>query len=398
MRGVRVLVCGALMAGAVSAGPALVNVLSLQEGALAVIVPRSYEGWPAELLLDESPATGWASEVGMTHDNVFVFELVGPSVIERFRFDVASVDVEGAGARRVIVEASVASKVSGFVKVLEATLRAGRDGQEFTVAPVPARWIRLTVVDNHGNEEWTELFSFKAFGTRPEPTPIGDVSGTYATDYGDFHIRQTGTLLRGCYDSHGGLLDGTIEGRLMKLTWTEGQAQGPAVMVFTPEGTSFIGFWWYRGSESGGPAGRWDGRKKSPTVGRCPHWSGSLEAELHEGLKAKGRVRLYGILFELDSDAIRQESHASLDEVVRVLRAEPSWKLLIEGHTDSLGSDSYNKALSLRRAQAVKAYLVSHGIAEERLRVVGLGESSPVADNGTELGPAQNRRVELVKE
>ncbi len=70
-------------------------------------------------------------------------------------------------------------------------------------------------------------------------------------------------------------------------------------------------------------------------------------------------MRVYGILFDLDSAVIRGESKPVLDEVLRLLRGEPDWKLTIEGHTDSTGSDSHNQTLSLQRAEAVKAYLVT---------------------------------------
>lgn len=87
-----------------------------------------------------------------------------------------------------------------------------------------------------------------------------------------------------------------------------------------------------------------------------------------------------------------------LEEVLSVLKGEPEWKLTIEGHTDATGSDTHNQALSQKRAESVAAYLRSGGIDAGRLKTVGIGESNPVADNDTELGRAQNRRVELVRE
>ena len=90
---------------------------------------------------------------------------------------------------------------------------------------------------------------------------------------------------------------------------------------------------------------------------------------------ATGRARLYGILFDTDSAHLRPESLPTLDEVVRLLSGEPSWFLVIEGHTDSTGAHELNASLT----------------------TAGFGQSKPVADNGTELGRAQNRRVELVK-
>jgi len=68
----------------------------------------------------------------------------------------------------------------------------------------------------------------------------------------------------------------------------------------------------------------------------------------------------------------------------------------VEGHTDSVTSDAYNQQLSERRADAVRTWLESHGVAAGRLTTVGYGESKPVADNGTVAGRQQNRRVEIV--
>jgi len=80
-----------------------------------------------------------------------------------------------------------------------------------------------------------------------------------------------------------------------------------------------------------------------------------------------------------------------------LLAAETAWKLTIEGHTDSSGAAAHNQALSEQRAASVKAYLVSQGVDAARLSTAGFGSSHPVADNASELGRAQNRRVELVK-
>jgi outer membrane protein OmpA-like peptidoglycan-associated protein len=80
------------------------------------------------------------------------------------------------------------------------------------------------------------------------------------------------------------------------------------------------------------------------------------------------------------------------------MQSEPSWKLTIEGHTDSTGSSDYNQKLSLQRADAVKAYLVAAGIEAGFLQTKGFGSAKPVADNASELGRAQNRRVELVRQ
>ncbi len=86
---------------------------------------------------------------------------------------------------------------------------------------------------------------------------------------------------------------------------------------------------------------------------------------------------------------------ATLDVAAETLRECPNIRTEVEGHTDSVGTDVYNQALSQRRAESVMSYLISHGISSSRLEAKGLGESNPIADNSTEDGRALNRRVEL---
>ncbi len=377
-----------------------VNLLSIQEGTFPVVAPEHYSGWPTEALLDDSPKSGWACPEGKTAGNVFVFEMIAEAVIERFEFDTAGIDEEGAAAKDVLVEVSATSRTAGFTPVLQATLAAKVNGQKFAAANrTPARWVRLSILSNHGSEGWVELFSFRGFGARPPMAALPSaISGTYDSSYSLFRVRQQGSALAGCYEYNEGLLAGTIEGRVMKLTWREGDNHGPAVMVFAPDGSGFRGYYWHAGNETEAPAGEWEGTKQSATVGTCPHWSGSVGGELEKTLAASGRARLYGILFDLDSATIRAESKTVLDEVVRVLEGQPGWKLAIEGHTDSTGADAHNQTLSQQRAESVRSYLTGKGVAAARLRAVGFGESTPVADNATELGRAQNRRVELVRE
>ncbi len=109
----------------------------------------------------------------------------------------------------------------------------------------------------------------------------------------------------------------------------------------------------------------------------------------------KKRIVLRGVHFDFDRSEIRPDSRPVLDQAVAILSEEREVLVVIEGHTDAMGTDEYNQRLSIRRAEAVYRYLVNRGIAPERLRVEGYGESRPVADNETDSGRAQNRRVEL---
>ncbi len=390
------LLASSLFLAAVSAAQE-VNLLSLGEGAIPVTVPPDSSGWPGVNVLDDAPSSGWASERGRLTNNVFVFELLGTATLTAFEFDTAEVDGDGYGAKDVVVEVSSAAS-AGFQKVLQATLQDRKNAQRFPAsAKVAGRFVRLTIANNHGGADHTELMGFRGFGARPPATSVPDLSGTYDTDYHAFHLRQQGAALTGCYEFQEGLFDGTVEGRVTKLTWTESAGKGPAVFVFAPDGRSFRGYYWSETDKGRAVDGEWSGKRVTDQVGSCPHWAGSVSGELRKDLAATGRARLYGILFDTDSARLRGESLPTLDEVVRLLGAEAAWKLTIEGHTDSTGTPAHNQTLSEQRASSVKAYLVSKGVAAERLSSAGFGQSKPVADNATELGRAQNRRVELVR-
>jgi len=99
--------------------------------------------------------------------------------------------------------------------------------------------------------------------------------------------------------------------------------------------------------------------------------------------------------FDFDKSVLKPEGKAKLDDLVSKVKGINLEVIIAVGHTDSVGSDAYNQKLSVRRAEAVKAYLVSKGIEKNRVYTEGKGEKQPVADNKTAAGRAKNRRVEI---
>ena len=103
--------------------------------------------------------------------------------------------------------------------------------------------------------------------------------------------------------------------------------------------------------------------------------------------------------FDFDKSTVRQADVAELQKAIDFVKKYPGYEISIEGHTDSRGTDKYNQALSERRAAAVKEYLLKHGmidIHKDNIKTMGFGESKPIADNKTEKGRFENRRVEIL--
>jgi OmpA-OmpF porin, OOP family len=122
-------------------------------------------------------------------------------------------------------------------------------------------------------------------------------------------------------------------------------------------------------------------------------------AAFSNDLRTSGHVTIEGIYFDTARSELKPESKQAIDEIAKLLKAEPALKLYVVGHTDNVGGLDANQKLSQARAEAVVQALVqTHGIAAARLRGCGDGPTAPVASNDSEEGRAKNRRVELVKQ
>lgn len=381
------------------------SLVSFSAGALIVKKAEEYDSnWSSFWLLDERADSGWATPKNNVSEQSIVIALPEKTVLKNLFFDTGRIDGAGRGAKDIVVEISEQSESIGFQQIANVSLAEKADNQKFPVSSqIAGRFVRLTVKNNHGSTEYTELFDFRATGEQLTQTPFTNVSGAFATNYGDFHLKQDGTIINGCYNYNDGKLNGGSEGRVIKFTWSEKRGeqinQGPAVMVFTPDGKQMFGLWWNEG-QTNQRGGIWNGSKKSDQAGTCPDDKtvNAAGGQIAQDLEETGRARIYGINFDSNSDKIKPESSSTLDKIATLLKAKPKLQMTIEGHTDSVASSQYNQDLSARRAASVKNYLVTAGIDAARLKTVGFGATKPVADNATEIGRAQNRRVELSKQ
>jgi outer membrane protein OmpA-like peptidoglycan-associated protein len=167
------------------------------------------------------------------------------------------------------------------------------------------------------------------------------------------------------------------------------------------------GTWWVNGLVAKGGSEAWAQAEK----GNGKIWLRIVEkkameqyvvvdaAALGSGLKATGHVAVYGINFDTNKAVVKPESKPALDEIAKLLKQDAALKLKVVGHTDMVGAQDANMALSQARAEAVvQALAGQYGIAAARLKGYGVGPLAPVATNDTDEGRAKNRRVELIKE
>jgi len=147
------------------------------------------------------------------------------------------------------------------------------------------------------------------------------------------------------------------------------------------------------GAAVGGAAGLWIGDymdKQAEEIER--DIEGAKVERIGEGIKI---MFSSGILFDVDKASLKDDSKAELSELAQILNKYEDTDILIEGHTDSTGSEEYNLTLSRQRAQSVSNYLAARNVIPTRFTIMGYGESQPAAPNDTESGRRLNRRVEI---
>jgi OmpA-OmpF porin, OOP family len=385
------------------------NLLAFGAGAMLVSSTSESKaaGEGARYLIDEAPFV-WITAEGQIENQSVVLDLPARTTLKTISFDTSQPTYyDHRAAKDVTVEISDVSAGEGFQTILSATLKEDTDKQNFPVErEIAGRFVRFTAKNNHGSLKAILVKEIRGYGDQESRQVIPNVSGTYQFgDYGELHLKQEGASIIGCYTYNQGIVEGNIDGRTMTLTTTEsGNAKGFAAVNFTDGGQKFVSTLW-----SAGGTKEYDilrtGEKRSDKVGNCNHLptldganADAMKDQLEKNLKAKGRTVVYGINFDFNSDKIREESKPILDKVAAILKASSDWRVLIQGHTDNIGGESFNRTLSEKRAAAVRNYLTNTRIDAARLSSAGLGFSQPVATNDTEAGRAQNRRVELIKQ
>lgn len=253
-------------------------------------------------------------------------------------------------------------------------------------AAVPVRWVKVALSGGIDVQRDKTFFEFSEIIGRgqQEAVPMSErFNGKWKGRGVLMELRQDGALVTGCYERTGEL-SGAVEGSMLYATGVDRDDGVVSAFVLTvaPDGV-LNGV----SSTNGAPFRRYSGDPApEDTVTGC--------SETADAVLGCGSI-VYGIQFKFDSAVIRPESEQVLAELFEGLQAAPDMSIVIEGHTSSEGSDSYNQDLSERRAGAVVNALVAKGLDPGRIAAAGKGESEPIAGNEDEAGRALNRRVEV---
>lgn len=378
------------------------DVLDFDQGTLLTNAPPSrgegVEPWSAFFLADGSPA-GWSSAEGKARGVEFLYELERDCELKLLRLSNENVEETAyPGISTRTVELWVARAAGDYEKI--GTYEVPKGGlKEFPLPEhAPVRRIKLVIAGNWGHPSFTELMEVDVLGKEVGPIPKFDLAGEYHSSlWSGLRIRQSGQRVEGCYDYNDGTFFGELDGRVARVVWSElvvdgrPRSKGTATFIVNGDKSAMRGIYFVDGDLA--VRGEWNlERPKTPDKRpKCDPPGLSLR----EQLKRTGRLRLYGIHFDVGSDVLRPDSEPTLTSIRDMLAEDGSLKLLIEGHTDSTNSKKYNQALSERRAAAVRQWLVDQSVKPKRLQAKGFGPSKPVTGNDTAQGRALNRRVEL---
>ena len=375
------------------------DLLSLVSGVMIVDGPGGLEPTAREFaMFDQDPRSGWIQEEDKVLGHPIVVQLPSRVRIKKLVVDEGKCDLDSRLVHSFSIEVSDKSATEGFKRIALVKPTRQQDGLVFPVtADVPGRWVRIVSLPRKSPDEGvseTQIMNLHAYGERLEPVVMPQVTGTYETDLGDMYFTQDGAQVTGCAYRAIKPFSGVLEGRVLRVQWERDpdHLHGPLVITFGDGGVMF-GSFWNETIENPSLEPQW-GKRVSTTPGACPKPD---KDPLGKQLADQGRVRLYGILFDLDSDKLRPESKPTLEQIVSTLKASPDLKVRIEGHTDDTGKADHNQKLSDARAASVKAYLVAAGIAAARLETKGFGSTKPAVPNSSDMARAANRRVELVK-
>lgn len=394
-----------------ASGESRVDLLNWAEGAFTVRTPEPPRTEAHVIALDGDPATrpiGVPRHAPLPH--TFIVELPAMTTFDTFEVPVLGEfgPAKGKHVKTVEIEGSTESADAGFTPLATLTIEIEKkEPQRFPVAqPRAVRWLKIRMVDRYTPQDSDvdgALFSeLSGYGTQEkrevgenEFTGVWNLRRGYDVSRNVMELHQNGDQITGCQVVGGqeGKITGTAVDGLARLVTTTVQGgrtvSTSSFLLVTTE-------WEIHGVQSL-PAGLRPFSGVPAAEGITTPCSEIPEPKnpITEALEAGLTAILYGIHFDVDSDLLRPDARPALEQILEALQAGANLAVVIEGHTDSDGSDAHNLDLSQRRAQSVVNWLTERGIAADQLTPVGKGEGEPIAKNDSASGKAMNRRVEV---
>jgi hypothetical protein len=259
-----------------------INALALKNGCRILVAPPSFytsnefsakvDPWTKQALLDESSALGWCSAANTRFPYRFIFELSEDFVLDRLYFDTqGQKEFRGICAREIQVEVSSQGPDKGFSNAGFFTLKEYAIS-EFKINLLKARWVRLSILSNYGNGQYTQLQEFKAFGNFAEKNyDAANIVGLWDTNFDWLSINSNvNGYIYGCYKwEEGELHSGIISRRTFNFKWSQkgDGLKGWAVLTINKEGTRLNGIWGF--NENHKQFGWWEFKKNSDKPNSC---------------------------------------------------------------------------------------------------------------------------------
>ena len=323
----------------------------------------------------------------------FTYKLPAPTTFTSFRIPnvLETPSPSQTFVRQVKIFGSTQNADQGFELIASQVLSVHTQKNQFTdfdaISPRKVRWIKLELSGGLKIERDKTYFEFTEIigHGQQETVPLSEAfTGKWKGRGVLLDLNQEGAVVSGCYDKTGDL-SGTVSGNILKGIGIGRDDGVQSIFILSVDEQGGIDG---VRSTNGAPFRRYVGDIAAPGLATA------CKQPAPTTLGCGSTV--YGINFDYDSAVIRDSSSQVIEQLFKGLNQEDSLSIVIEGHTSSEGSNSYNQLLSERRAQALVDRLVSKGIEKKRISARGLGEVHPIADNRDEAGRAINRRVKVI--
>lgn len=411
-----------------------VNIISLEYGSKLISVPPSLveiterkilAKYSPGALFDQGPYV-WSSK-NTQFPFEFVVELAEEYRIRQLVFNNKCEFYPGIETKNVRVEVSDTSKDSEFKVVGEYELKKGTSNI-FAIPSTKARWIKLVILDNYGNNERVQLAEFEAIGIPANKIKrTVEVDGIWHTNWQDITFIQSGNTFTGSYvytngksKIKGKVTEGKISQNSIEFNWNEKKVKGSAKLYLNQEGNRVSGLW--NNADNPRDFNLWT-MTRNVIESKPIEYSEPVEEEKEELLekeevaleevktinekipivkpvvkigddevKVGSTIILKNVFFDLGKSTVKPNSHEELDKLYGYLIDNPGTTVTINGHTDKLGDPKKNLILSQQRADAIMKYLTNKGIDKKRISTVGKGDTETICPTPCK----ENRRVDFV--